>query len=222
LVGAALVSAGWGALNWTGLLPVLIALVMSPTLGLGVSTLLVKLLSKPLSAENPSQRVLYWSKAAQFIGAACLSLGHGGNDAQKTMGIIAVLLFSGGLLGDHFYVPFWVMMSCNLVMGLGTLCGGWRIIHTMGEKITPLTPFSGSCAAAGAAATLLAANEFGLPISTTHTVTGSIIGSGLSKGWTNIQWSTVYQILWSWLLTIPLSAFIAGGIMYISYLFKII
>lgn len=222
LIGAAFISGGWQALNWNGLLPVLVALIISPTLGLVVSTFLVKVLYNLVPNEKANKTVNYWSKISQFIAAACLSLGHGGNDAQKTMGIISVLLFSGGLLGDTFYVPFWVVMSCNLVMGVGTLFGGWRIIHTMGEKITPLTPLSGSCAATGAALTLLTANEFGLPISTTHTVTGAIIGSGLSKGWNNIYWPTVYQILWSWLLTIPLSALMAGGVMYISLFYQFI
>lgn len=222
LIGAAFISGGWQALNWNGLLPVLVALIISPTLGLLVSTFLVKVLYNLVPNEKANKTVNYWSKISQFIAAACLSLGHGGNDAQKTMGIISVLLFSGGLLGDTFYVPFWVVMSCNLVMGVGTLFGGWRIIHTMGEKITPLTPLSGSCAATGAALTLLTANEFGLPISTTHTVTGAIIGSGLSKGWSNIYWPTVYQILWSWLLTIPLSALMAGSVMYISLFYQFI
>jgi PiT family inorganic phosphate transporter len=221
LIGATLAAAGWSALNLSGLLPVLLALIVSPTLGLVASALLVYLLRKFFPDER-ANGMAYWIKISQFIASACLSLGHGGNDAQKTMGLIAILLFSGGLLGDTFYVPFWVVMSCNLVMGLGTLFGGWRIIQTMGEKITPLTPLTGSCAAASAAMTLLTANEFGLPISTTHTVTGAIIGSGLPKGRQNIYWPTVYQILWSWLLTIPCAGLIAGIMMYTSRLFQII
>jgi PiT family inorganic phosphate transporter len=218
LVGAACVSAGWSALNLKGLTPVLFGLVVSPSVGLILSSLLIKVLRKISPYEETNPTIAYWAKVSQFIAGAFLSLGHGGNDAQKTMGLIAVLLFSGGLLGDTFYVPPWVVISCNLVIGLGTLCGGWRIIHTMGEKITSLTPLSGSCVATSAAAILLTANEFGLPISTTHTVTGAIIGSGISKGPQYIQWPTVYQILWSWVLTIPCSALVAGTIMYISFI----
>jgi inorganic phosphate transporter, PiT family len=225
IVGATLATAGWSALNFQGLLPVLLALIISPTLGLVTSIILIrvtKFLNKKLTHETIDIENASWVKITQFIASAFLSLGHGGNDAQKTMGLIAVLLYSGGLLGDTFYIPFWVVMSCNLVMGLGTLFGGWRIVHTMGEKITSLTPLTGSCVAASAAMTLLTANECGLPISTTHTVTGAIIGSGLSKGRQHIYWSTVYQIIWSWLLTIPCAACLAGGTMYAGQLLQLV
>lgn len=212
LMGATMVAGGWHALNWQGLLPVLLALIVSPTLGLAVSISLVKISNFMLKGVQ-TETITRWARRAQFIGSAFLSLGHGGNDAQKTMGIIAVLLFSAGLSGDNFHVPFWVVISCNLVMGLGTLLGGWRIIYTMGEKITMLTPLSGSCAATGAAVTLLTANHLGVPVSTTHTVTGAIVGTGMSKGWSGIHWPTVYQILWAWLLTIPSSALLAASIM---------
>lgn len=213
LIGATLVAAGWNALNWQGLTPVLMALILSPTLGLLASMLLIKI-SHFLLKNTHLTAVTRWSSMTQFIACAFLSLGHGGNDAQKTMGIIAILLFSAGLAGDTFHIPFWVAISCNLVMGLGTLMGGWRIIYTMGEKITPLTPVSGSCAAMGAAITLLAANDIGVPVSTTHTVTGAIIGTGISHR--GIYWPTVYRILWSWLLTIPSAAAISAGIMRLS------
>jgi inorganic phosphate transporter, PiT family len=216
LIGSAFITAGWQALNWQGLLPVLFALVLSPILGLLMSMVLLKLVSFVLP-DSADVRLIRWTRRVQFIAAAFLSLGHGGNDAQKTMGIIAVLLFSAGLLGENFHVPFWLVISCNLVMGLGTLLGGWRIIYTMGEKITLLTPLSGSCASTGAAVTLLAANQLGVPVSTTHTVTGAIVGTGISKGWSGIYWPTVYQILWAWLLTIPSAAVIAASVMSFSH-----
>lgn len=214
LIGSAFIVGGISALNFGGLLPVISALILSPTIGLIISTVLISLISRYFPETTASQKANRWIKASQFISSAFLSLAHGGNDAQKTMGLISVLLYSSGLLGEHFYVPFWVMMSCNFIMGLGTLFGGWRIVNTMGKKITPLTPVSGSCIATSAALTLLTANEFGLPISTTHTVTGAIVGSGLSKGLQNVYWPTVYRILWSWLFTIPLSGLISGSIMY--------
>ncbi len=220
LVGAALIAGGGDAvLNWHGLLPVLFAIVLSPVLGLVISAFLIRILNK-ITGYIAQERINRWAKRAQFIMGALLSLGHGGNDAQKTMGIIALLLFSTGFLGQHFYVPVWVMISCNLVMGLGTLFGGWRIIHTMGEKITKLTLVSGSCAASGAAFTLFAATNLGIPISTTHTVTGSIIGVGFNKkGWTT-HWPTVRNILWAWLLTLPAAALIASFVMWAELFLK--
>lgn len=220
LVGAALVGGGWAVLNWHGLLPVLIAIVLSPVLGLLISWALIKI-SDFLLRNVDTMQAERWAKRAQFIAGALLSLGHGGNDAQKTMGIIAVLLFSSGLLNGHFYVPFWVVISCNFIMGLGTLLGGWRIIHTMGSKLTKLTPLSGGCAAAGAAFTLFTATDLGIPVSTTHTVTGSILGVGTSDKWLHTHWLTVRRIIWAWVLTIPAAAFIAAAVMALENFFKI-
>lgn len=215
LVGAALVAGGWHVLNWHGLLPVLIAIVLSPLLGLSISWLLIKLTHFFLKDVdfNKTQR---WAKRAQFVAGALLSLGHGGNDAQKTMGIIAVLLFSTGLLNGHFYVPFWVIISCNFVMGLGTLIGGWRIVHTLGNKITQLTPLSGGCAATGAALTLFVATDLGIPVSTTHTVTGAILGVGSTNGWLNTHWPTIRRIMWAWILTIPAAGLVASLVMLLA------
>lgn len=218
LVGAALVAKGWGVLNWHGLLPVLIAIILSPVLGLLLSGLLIKL-SHWLITDINSTKAQRWAKCVQFIAGALLSLGHGGNDAQKTMGIITMLLFSIGILHGHFYVPFWIIISCNFVMGLGTLIGGWRIIHTLGHKITQLTPLSGGCAAAGAAFTLFAATDFGIPVSTTHTVTGAILGVGTSNAWLNTHWPTIKRIIWAWILTIPAAGLIAGFITMLVKLF---
>jgi PiT family inorganic phosphate transporter len=215
LVGAALVAGGWHVLNWHGLLPVLIAIVLSPVLGLSISWLLIKMTHVFLK-DIDSERTQSWAKRAQFVAGALLSLGHGGNDAQKTMGIIAVLLFSTGLLNGHFYVPFWVIISCNFVMGLGTLIGGWRIVHTLGNKITQLTPLSGGCAATGAALTLFAATDLGIPVSTTHTVTGAILGVGSTNGWINTHWPTIRRILWAWVLTIPAAGLVASFVMFLT------
>jgi PiT family inorganic phosphate transporter len=220
LVGAAIVAGGWHVLNWHGLLPVLIAIVVSPLLGLSISWLLIKLTNVFLKDIN-SDRTQRWAKRAQFLAGALLSLGHGGNDAQKTMGIIAVLLFSTGLLNGHFYVPFWVIISCNFVMGLGTLIGGWRIVHTLGNKITQLTPLSGGCAATGAALTLFVATDLGIPVSTTHTVTGAILGVGSTNGWLNTHWPTIRRIMWAWALTIPAAGLVASFVMVIGVPLKL-
>jgi inorganic phosphate transporter, PiT family len=220
LVGAAVVGGGWGVLNWYGLLPVLIAIVLSPVLGLLISYFFIKFADCLVKNVN-SIKAERWAKRTQFVAGALLSLGHGGNDAQKTMGIIAVLLFSTGLLNGHFYVPFWVVISCNFIMGLGTLMGGWRIIHTMGSKLTQLTPLSGGCAATGAALTLFAATDLGIPVSTTHTVTGAILGVGTSNGWLNTHWPTVRRIIWAWILTIPAAGLVAAAVMVIETFFKL-
>lgn len=220
LVGAALVASGWHVLNWHGLLPVLIAIVLSPILGLLVSWLLIKI-SFLLVGDVNSLKAGQWAKRAQFGAAALLSLGHGGNDAQKTMGIIAVLLFSAGFLNGQFHIPFWVVISCNFVMGLGTLMGGWRIINTMGNKLTQLTPLSGGCAATSAALTLFVATDLGISVSTTHTVTGAILGVGTSNGWLNTHLPTVRRIVWAWVLTIPAAALVAAGVMALEMFFNL-
>lgn len=219
LVGAGIAKAGWGVLIWDGLTKVIVAIVLSPLLGLVIGLLLMTI-TNHLVRNIATQKVEKWSKRLQFVAGAALSLGHGGNDAQKTMGIIAILLFSSHLLDGHFYVPFWVIISCNFVMGLGTLSGGWRIIHTMGKKITNLNPLSGGCAATGAALTLFAATDLGIPVSTTHTVTGAIIGVGTHKGVFGAHWETVRRIVWAWLLTLPAAAFVASGIMYLEKFVK--
>ena len=146
----------------------------------------------------------------QFVSASFYSLGHGGNDAQKTMGIIAVLLYSQGMLGDKFYVPFWVVLTCQAAMGLGTLIGGWRIVKTMGSKITRLTPVQGFCAETGGAITLFMATELGVPVSTTHTITGAIIGVGAARRVAAVRWNIASGIVMAWIITIPASALIAA------------
>ena len=209
LVGAGIAKAGVSAIVWHGLLPTTAAIVASPLIGFFLALALVLLLSwtllrwTPFAVDRSFQRL-------QFISASLYSLGHGGNDAQKTMGIIAVLLFSQGQLGDHFYVPFWVVIACQIAMALGTLIGGWRIVRTMGSKITRLTPMQGFCAEAGGSLTLFGATWLGIPVSTTHTITGAIIGVGAARKTSAVRWSVANNIVVAWIITIPASAAIAA------------
>jgi len=155
----------------------------------------------------------------QFVSASLYSLGHGGNDAQKTMGIIAVLLYSQGMLGPQFHVPFWVVITCQAAMALGTLFGGWRIVHTMGSKITRLSPMQGFCAETGGAITLFGATYLGIPVSTTHTITGAIIGVGAARRVSAVRWNVASSIVTAWIITIPASALIAALCYYLTRLF---
>ena len=175
--------------------------VLALVLVLAVSWLFVR--STPFAVDR-TFRVM------QFVSASLYSLGHGGNDAQKTMGIIAVLLYSQGLLGPEFYVPFWVVISCQLVLALGTLLGGWRIVHTMGSKITRLNPMQGFCAETGGAITLFAATWLGIPVSTTHTITGAIVGVGAARRVSAVRWGIAGNIVIAWVITIPVTAAIAA------------
>src|SRR5260370_1401672 len=168
---------------------------------LGVSWALVR--ANPGSVEPTFQ----W---LQFAAASLISLGHGGNDAQKTMGIIAVLLFSQGRLGSNFYVPFWVVLICQATIGLGTLVGGWRIVRTVGSKITRMTPVQGCCVSAGGAIILFAATFLGIPVSTTHTVTGSVVGVGAARKVSAVRWNVASNIVTAWIITLPASASMAA------------
>lgn len=180
LVGAGTAKAGFGAIVWEGLIKTGSAIVFSPALGFVLALALVLAVSWIFLRSTPTavDALFRW---LQFLSASLYSLGHGGNDAQKTMGIIAVLLYSHGRLGSEFHVPFWVVLTCQAAMGLGTLFGGWRIVHTMGSKITRLTPMQGFCAETGGAITLFLATGLGVPVSTTHTITGAIIGVGAAR-----------------------------------------
>ena len=209
LVGAGVAKAGVGAIVWGGLAKTSAAIVLSPLSGF-LLALLIFLVATWLFARSTPYSVDRLFRSLQFISASLYSLGHGGNDAQKTMGIIAVLLYSQGYLGGAFHVPYWVMLSCYAAMGLGTLVGGWRIVHTMGSRITRLTPFQGFCAETGGAITLFAATELGIPVSTTHTITGCIIGVGAARRVSSVRWSVANDIVVAWIITIPASAFIAA------------
>lgn len=209
LVGAGIAKAGLGAVVWSGLGPTAAGIVLSPLLGFVLAQLLVlgvrwvTLRSTPYAIDR-SFRVL------QLGSAALYSLGHGGNDAQKTMGIIAVLLYSQGLLGGEFHVPFWVVLSCQAAMGLGTLLGGWKIVHTMGSRITQLKPIQGFCAETAGATTLFLATGLGVPVSTTHTITGSIIGVGAAHRTAAVRWHVAGDIVAAWIFTIPAAAIIGA------------
>jgi PiT family inorganic phosphate transporter len=209
LVGGGLAKAGFSALVWTGLTKTLAAIVLSPLVGFLLALVLVAVVSW-LSVRSTPFVVDRAFRVLQFVSASLYSLGHGANDAQKTMGIIAVLLFSQGYLGNQFYVPFWVVITCQAMMGLGTLMGGWRIVKTMGSRITRLTPMQGFCAETGGAATLFAATALGVPVSTTHTITGAIVGVGAARRVSAVRWNIASSIVVAWVITIPASAFIAA------------
>lgn len=213
--GAALVKGGWSALELTGFIKVLSAIILSPLAGMAVGLLLTYFVVR-LTKHNSENINHKWFKRLQLISSALLSLTHGGNDAQKTMGIIAVLLYSSSWLGDKFYIPFWVVISCHLVIALGTLFGGWRIVHTMGKKITDLTTLKGCCAETGAAVIIFAATDLGIPVSTTHTVTGSIAGVGLSYSFWGVQWPMINKIFLTWIITIPATAIISACVMLLN------
>ncbi|MDW6021006.1 anion permease [Mesorhizobium sp. BAC0120] len=210
LVGAGVAKAGIGAIVWPGLLKTSAAIVMSPAIGFFLAVLLVLAVSWFFVRSTPFA-VDQTFRTMQFISAALYSLGHGGNDAQKTMGIIAVLLYSQGLLGPEFYVPLWVVISCQLALALGTLLGGWRIVHTMGSKITRLNPMQGFCAETGGALTLFAATWLGIPVSTTHTITGAIVGVGSARRTTAVRWGIAGNIVVAWVITIPATAAISAA-----------
>ncbi|MGQ0684536.1 anion permease [Bradyrhizobium sp.] len=210
LVGAGMAKAGLSAAVWSGLSKTLLAIVLSPMVGFLLAIVLVAIVSW-LAVRSTPFAVDRAFRILQFVSASLYSLGHGGNDAQKTMGIIAVLLYSQGYLGADFNIPFWVVISCQAAMGLGTLMGGWRIVRTMGLRITKLTPMQGFCAETGGAATLFMATYLGVPVSTTHTITGSIIGVGASRRMSAVRWNVASSIVYAWVITIPASAAIAAA-----------
>ncbi len=209
LMGAAMVKAGASSLVASGIIKTVLFIFISPILGLilgvGFGILIYRLFSKSVP-----QKVDHIFRKGQLISASLYSLGHGGNDAQKTMGIIAGLLFSTHLI-DKFYIPFWVVIACHIAMALGTIFGGWRIVKTLGQRVAKLKPVDGFCAELGAASTLFMSTAMGIPVSTTHTITGSITGVGSIKRLTAVRWGVAGRIIWAWILTIPLSAAIAAA-----------
>ena len=208
IVGAGVTKAGSGAIVWGGLSKTIYAIVLSPFTGLVLGILLVILTSWLLLRANPSFADALFRRL-QLISSALYSLGHGSNDAQKTAGIIAVLLYSNGVYAE-FVVPAWVIFSCYIVMGLGTMLGGWRIVHTMGSKITRLTPVQGACAETAGAITLFGATALGIPVSTTHTITGAIVGVGSARRYSAVRWNVAASIVWAWIITIPASGLLAA------------
>jgi PiT family inorganic phosphate transporter len=218
LVGAGLAKAGPPALVWSGLSKTVAAIFLSPMIGFSLALLLVLIVSwlfvrfSPFAVDNIF-------RSMQFVSASLYSLGHGGNDAQKTMGIITVLLYSQGMLGGEFHVPLWVVLACYGAMGLGTLMGGWRIVHTMGSKITRLTPMQGFCAETGGAITLFMATHLGVPGSTTQTITGSIIGVGAARKLSAVRWNVAGGIVVAWIVTLPAAAVVAAAFYWLAGLF---
>ena len=209
LTGAAIAKAGLAAVVYGGLAITALGIVLSPLLGFVLAQLLVVIVH--LSSRNSAPfTVDRRFRVLQLFSAAMYSLGHGGNDAQKTMGIIAVLLFSQGMLGNEFHVPFWVVISCQAAMGLGTLLGGWRIVHTMGSRITHLKPIQGFCAETGGALTLFLATALGVPVSTTHTITGAIVGVGAARRAAAVRWPVAQRIVIAWVLTLPAAGLIGA------------
>ncbi|MEB2283889.1 MAG: anion permease [Polyangiaceae bacterium UTPRO1] len=209
LAGAAVAKAGAGSLDAAGLTKIAVSIVLSPLIGLVLAFVFMTALFWLLRRSTPA-KVDNWFRRGQLLSAALYSLGHGGNDAQKTMGIITVLLFATGRLQGEFHVPLWVVLACHAAMAAGTLSGGWRIVRTMGLKITKLKPVGGFCAETGGAITLFTATWLGIPVSTTQTITGAIVGVGAITKLSAIRWGIAGRIFWAWVLTIPASAFIAG------------
>jgi PiT family inorganic phosphate transporter len=208
--GAAVAKAGIAALVPTGWTKTLIFIVLSPLIGMALGFLLMVSIFW-IFRWTPPSRVDRWFRRLQLLSAAAFSLNHGANDAQKTMGIIAGVLFTAGYI-DRFYIPFWVVLAAHAAIGLGTLAGGWRIIHTMGSKITKLQPVGGFAAETGAALSILFATLAGVPVSTTHAITGSIVGVGATRRLSAVRWGVATQIVWAWILTIPMAfAFGAGA-----------
>jgi len=209
LVGAGLAKAGFSAVVWSGVGKTVAGIVVSPALGFALALLMVLIVSwlfvrrTPASVDNAFRKL-------QFVSASLYSLGHGGNDAQKTMGIIAVLLYAHGAMQGDFRIPFWVVLSCQAAMALGTLMGGWRIVHTMGSKITRLSPMQGFCAETAGSITLFLATHLGVPVSTTHTITGAIVGVGAARRTSAVRWNVAGNIVWAWVITMPMAGLIAA------------
>ncbi|NGM48515.1 inorganic phosphate transporter [Caulobacter sp. 602-2] len=217
LVGASVAKVGGlGAVQWAGLGKTAAGIIVSPTIGFALALLLVLIVSWTFLKSSP-----FWAdkvfRKLQFVSAAFYSLGHGGNDAQKTMGIIAALLFAHGATHQPGHIPFWVVITCQAAMGLGTLFGGWRIVHTMGSKITRLTPMQGFCAETGGAITLFLATHLGVPVSTTHTITGAIVGVGASRRVSAVRWGIAKSIVTAWIVTLPAAGLMAVAFYYLGF-----
>ncbi|MFH2108447.1 MAG: inorganic phosphate transporter [Chrysiogenia bacterium] len=209
LVGAALAKGGIKALVVSGLLKISLFIVLAPLIGMLLGYTLM-ILVMWLCHKRAPRTVDHWFRRLQLFSAALYSLGHGTNDAQKTMGVIAMLLYSTGHLGSTFYVPVWVILSCHAAIALGTLSGGWKVIETLGMKVTKLKPVHGFSAETAAAGSILMSSLLGVPVSTTHTITGAIIGVGATTRLSAIRWGLAYRIVWAWILTIPGSALVAA------------
>ncbi len=216
IVGAVIAKAGTGALLAAGIGKTVLFILVSPLLGFTLGSLMMVLVARVMRRASPS-RVDRWFRRLQLVSAGAYSLGHGGNDAQKTIGIIWMLLIATGYTaaGDKS-PPSWVIISCYIAIAAGTMFGGWRIVKTMGQKITKLKPVGGFCAETGGALTLFLATALGIPVSTTHTITGAIVGVGSTQRASAVRWGVAGNIVWAWVLTIPASAFVAAIAYWVS------
>ena len=217
LIGAALVKAGVAPLLWPGILKTASFIFIAPLLGMALGALIMLIISWGLFRQTPG-RVDRWFRRLQLVSSAAYSMGHGGNDAQKTMGVIWLLLIANDLTTED-HLPTWVVMSCFLAIGIGTMFGGWRIVKTMGQRITKIKPAGGFTAECAGSITLFLATHYGIPVSTTHTITGAIIGVGTTKGSSAVRWGVAGNIVIAWLVTIPASAAIAGLAWWVGGLF---
>src|SRR5436190_5485861 len=218
IIGAGVAHAGFGGIQWAGLNNTLIAIVLSPLLGL-ILTMAIMLATSWLGVRASARGAERTFRGLHIVSAGAYSLGHGLNDAQKTMGLITVLLYSTGYLSGGFHVPNWVALSCYVAMGLGTLTGGWRIIETMGTRITKLNQHQGFSASAGGSIMLFAASYFGIPVSTTHTITGCVIGAGAARRASAVRWSIARNVMVAWIITIPASATVGALFYWLTTLF---
>lgn len=218
LIGAAVSKAGTSTLVWGGILKTSLFIIISPAIGM-VLGFVFMILAMNLSRHSNMAKSDKVFRKLQLLSAAISSMGHGMNDAQKTMGIIAMALFSQGLLGDTFYIPLWVVITCYTMISLGTMSGGWRIVKTMGAKITKLEPIGGFSAETAAACSIIGATVAGIPVSTTHTITGAIVGVGSTKRLSAVRWGVAGNIVWAWLLTIPVAALISAAVYFTVHFF---
>jgi inorganic phosphate transporter, PiT family len=209
LIGAAVAKAGTSTLVWSGIVKTTIFIIVSPAVGMALGFIFM-IISLNLNRYSNMARSDKLYRKLQLVSAAVYSLGHGMNDAQKTMGIIAMALFSKGLIGDTFHIPLWVVIACYTVISLGTMFGGWRIVKTMGTKITKLRPIGGFSAETAAACSIIGASLAGIPVSTTHTITGAIVGVGATKRLNAVRWGVAGNIVWAWILTIPITALVSA------------
>jgi PiT family inorganic phosphate transporter len=216
LIGAGVMEGGIKVLVWNGIIKTAVFIVLSPAIGM-VLGLFMMILVLNLSQSLPMQRTNRLYRRLQLVSSAIYCMGHGSNDAQKTMGVIAMILFSHGMLGQTFFVPMWVVIACYLVISLGIMSGGWRIVKTMGTKITKLQPTGGFCVEMAAAISIIGASIAGIPVSTTHTVTGAIVGVGSTRRLTAVRWGVAGNIVWAWILTMPAAALISAAIHVVTH-----
>ena len=217
-LGAAVAKSGFGVVVVSGWVKVLAFIVVAPVLGMVLGNLLM-ILTTWLVFKKPLRVINLWSRRMQLVSAALYSLGHGGNDAQKTMGIIASLLFTSGHMKE-FHIPLWIVLSAHSAIALGTMTGGWRIVKTMGQKIVKLRPIDGFCAETASAISIFVATHAGIPVSTTHVITGAVTGVGAAKSRNAVKWQVTLKIVWAWIFTIPAAALCAALVYEVSRLFR--